>query len=222
MSSFWILEPRVEQRLAKQAGDTRYERVICPLRDGHNRGGKRIGELSIIVHPSVIKDFTFTWSNDILVSRRVLDLFDKHRVTGFEARPAKVALPKKSQAHPPSLFELIITGWGGWAAPAAGLTLIESCPGCGHKVYAIAEPSRLIDPAAWDGSDLFIVWPLPGYQFASDRLASILRQEQVSGVKLLPAKELPVGRGNHVTPGSLALRMPESRARELGQRFGIS
>jgi hypothetical protein len=113
-------------------------------------------------------------------------------------------------------------GWGGWAAPAAGLTLVESCPGCGHKVYAIAEPSRLIDPTAWDGSDLFIVWSLPGYQFASDRLASILRQEQVSGVKLLPAPELPVRRGNHVTPGSLALHMPESRARELSQRFGIS
>ena len=98
----------------------------------------------------------------------MLDLFDKHRVSGFEARPAKVAFPKKTQAYPPSLFELIITGWGGWAAPAAGLTLIESCPGCGHKVYAIAEASRLIDPAAWDGSDFFIVWPLPGYQFASD------------------------------------------------------
>jgi hypothetical protein len=105
---------------------------------------------------------------------------------------------------------------------AAGLTLIESCLGCGHKVYAIAEPTRLIDAAAWDGSDLFIVWPLPGYQFACDRLASILRQEQVSGVKLLPAKELPVKRGNHVTPGSLTLRMPKGRARELGQRCGIS
>ena len=73
MSSFWFLEPRIEQRLAKQAGDTRYERIICPLRDGHNRGGERIGELSIIVHPSIVKDFTFTWSNDILVSQRVLD-----------------------------------------------------------------------------------------------------------------------------------------------------
>jgi hypothetical protein len=102
------------------------------------------------------------------------------------------------------------------------VTLVESCPGCGHKVYAIAEPSRLIDATAWDGNDLFIVWPLPGYQFASNRLASILRQEQLSGVKLLPASDLPVRKGNHITPGSLALHMPESRARELGQRFGIS
>jgi hypothetical protein len=31
---------------------------------------------------------------------------------------------------------------------AAGLTLIESCLGCGHKVYAIAESTRLIDAAA--------------------------------------------------------------------------
>jgi hypothetical protein len=222
MNSFYSLEPRVEQQLAKQTGDTRYERIVCPLRDGHNRAGERIGELSVIVHPSIVKDFTFTWSNDILVSQKVLDIFDKHKVTGYETRQAKVSFSKRNQAHAPVLFELVVTGWGGWAALGAGLTLVESCPGCGHKVYAIAEPSRLIDPTAWDGSDLFIVWPLPGYQFASDRLASILRQEKVSGVKLLPASELPVKKGNHITPGSLALHMPERRARELGQRFGIS
>jgi hypothetical protein len=89
-------------------------------------------------------------------------------------------------------------------------------------IYKIAEPSRLIDPAAWDGSDLFIVWPLPGYRFASDRLATILRQEKVSGVGLAPAPKLPAERGARVDPATLTACMPKDRARELSQRFGIS
>jgi hypothetical protein len=222
MNSFWFLEPPASLPPAKESPDTRYEQVTCPLRDGHRRGGKRIGELSVVVHPSGVRDVVFSWSADILLSKRTLELFEEHRVTGFETKRARTSYPKNIKAPPPELFELVVVGWGGWAAPAAGVTLAESCPGCGHKVYSIAEPSRLLDPTAWDGSDLFIVWPLPGYRFVSDRLASILRRENVSGVKLLPASALPTKRGAHVSPSTLANHMPEARARELGQRFGIS
>jgi hypothetical protein len=69
---------------------------------------------------------------------------------------------------------------------------------------------------------LFIVWPLPGYRFASDRLATILRQEKVSGVELAPAPKLPTERGARVAPATLTACMPKDRARELSQRFGIS
>jgi hypothetical protein len=107
------------------------------------------------------------------------------------------------------------------AAPAAGVTLACSCSACGAKDYLIAEPSRLINPAAWDGSDLFIVWPLPGYRFASNRLATILRQEKISGVELIPARKIPLERGDKLGPGSIKYCMPEDRARELSRRFGI-
>jgi hypothetical protein len=220
MNSFWFLQPSIPSRLAEEADDTKYGRIVCPLRDGHTRGRKRIGALSIIVSPSAVKDFTFSWSGDILLLQRMLDLFGRFGVSGFEAKRAKIAYPKKTRDTPPDRFELVVTGWGGWAAPAAGLSLVESCSGCGHKVYAIAEPSRLIDAEAWDGSDL--VWPLPGFRFVSGRLASILRQEKVSGVRLIPASELTVEKGAYATPGSLSLHMPESRARELDQQFRVS
>jgi hypothetical protein len=83
---------------------------------------------------------------------------------------------------------------------AAGLTVAKSCPDYNHRTYAIAEPSRLIDPAAWDGSDLFIVWPLPLFRFASEHLANILREEKITGVKLTPAVDIPLKRGNGATP----------------------
>jgi hypothetical protein len=222
ISRFWLLKAPRTQPLAEETPGTKSERIICPAYDGHRRGGKRLGDLSVIVHPRGAKDFTWTWLNDLLVLPRVIELFDKYRVTGFEAKRAKVSYPKSIKASPPDMFELVVTGWGGFAAPAAGVTLVKWCPACEHKNYAIAEPSRLIDPAAWDGSDLFIVWPLPGYRFASDRLAGILRQERVTGIDLLPAPKLPTKRGAHVGPGTLTTSMPEHRARELDQRFGVS
>ncbi len=217
-SRFWYLDPPRRRGLAEVALDTGYEKIICPAHDGHTRGGKRIGALSVIVHPLRVGDFTFIWGGDILVSQRVLDLFEKYRVTGFKAERAKTSYPETIKGRPPDLFELVVTGWGGFAAPAAGAKLVKSCSACGHKVYTVAESSRLIDAAAWDGSDLFIVWPLPGYRFASDRLANILRQEKVSGVKVVPAPQLPIERGDTLTPGPLSWYMSEERARELVRR----
>jgi hypothetical protein len=221
-SNFWLLQPPANQPRAEDAPGTKYATIICPAHDGHKRAGNRLADISVLVHPSGAKDFTWTWYSEVLMSERVVDIFEKNHVTGFETRPAKVAYPSQIKARPPHFFELVVTGWGGLAAPAAGLSLVKSCPACGHKRYIIAEPSRTIDAGAWDGSDLFIVWPLPRYPFASDRLASIIRQEKISGVKLIPAPQIPVERGGGLTPGPLAHFMPEKRARELGKRFGIS
>jgi hypothetical protein len=221
-SKFWFLYAARQKGLAEHGPDTKYERIVCPADEGHRRGGKRIGALSVVVHPSRIDDFTFAWAIDILVSQKIVDLFEKYRVTGFKAERAKVSFPKGIKGKPPDLFELVVIGWGGFAAPAAGVKLVKSCPACGHKVYSVAEPSRFIDATAWDGSDLFIVWPLPGFRFISDRLAGILRQEKISGVKVFPAPQLPIERGAHLSPGSLSSFMPEERARDPARGLEIS
>ena len=221
-TSFWLLDPPANQRRATLVPDTKHEQLVCSSDDGHNRGGRRLGDLSVTIDPSGIKDFTWTWRSDLLVSRRVLDLFEKYRVTGFETRPVTISYVKPSQAPPPEMFEIVVTGWAGMAAPAAGVTLVESCPACAYKTYSIAEPRRLIDPATWDGSDLFIVWPLPLYRFISNRLADILRQERIAGVKLAASSEIPMKKGTLATPGRLTSWMPEKRAHELGDSLGIA
>jgi Protein of unknown function (Gmx_para_CXXCG) len=218
---FWLLRWACDEREAVVRWED-YERVVCPIHRGHTRGGKRIGALSVRAPPFELEDFVWTNNLELLVSQRLLDVFDQNRVTGFEAKSVKVSYDEKSQEQPPELFELVVVGWGGVAAAAARPRLTHWCPHCQHKHYTIAEPSRLIDPAQWDGSDLFMVWPLPGYRFVSNRLADILRRERVSGVKLIPASEIPMERGGGASPGNLRYRMPEDRARELDQRFGLS
>jgi hypothetical protein len=219
---FWLLDAPPAQQFAEEANDSKHDPIICPIHASHRSGVRRIGNLSIVVRPSAMKDFVWSWSTDILISEKILGLFKKHQVTGYETAPVKVVCGKASDAPPAPLRELIVTGWGGAAAAAAGVKLIECCPACGHRYYTIAEPSLLIDETAWDGSDLFIVWPLPKYRFVSDRLAHILRSEKISGIKLIPAADIPMKKGARVGPGSLSYWMPEARARELGDPFGIS
>ena len=221
-AAFWLLEPPHNQQLAIVAGDTKFEQIICPASEWHLRAGRRLGDLRATIPPSGIKDFSWTWSHDILVSEHLLDVFPKHRVNGYEIRPTTVSYSKRSTTKPPALYELITTGWGGMASAAADLTLAKTCPACNFRDYAIAAPSRLIDPASWDGSDLFIVWPLPRYRFASDRLATILREEKITGVKLVSATDIPFKPGSTASPGRLLDWMPESRARALGDPLGIN
>jgi hypothetical protein len=73
-----------------------FERVTCPMNKGHSRPGKRIGMLSVSGAPTVVKrDFVWVWGPEVLVSQRMLDIFDKHRVIGFEVKPVKVLAPQK-------------------------------------------------------------------------------------------------------------------------------
>jgi hypothetical protein len=219
-TTFWLIMPPERQRPLMRAAQPAYDETACPSTDRHAIL-KRVGDLHVIAHPLGLRDFTWTWPNDMLISPKVLALFERHRITGFDVRRAHAEYPKPIEAKPPELYEVIVTGWGGLPAREAGLSVAESCPACVRKVYALAEPSRLIDPTGWDGSDIFMLWPLPRHPFVSDRLASIIRQEKLSGVRLLPPQDIPIKRGTKLAPGSLFEWMPENRARRLIQRFGI-
>jgi hypothetical protein len=218
---FWWLDAPYTQPLGVEIDGRKYVNVVCPTHEGHRGSERAIGNLAFKIAPSGVKDLTWTHISDIVVNKRVLELFAKHRITGFETRPAEVHFTRPAKTEPPELFELVVTGWGGPPAPEAGVKLAEYCPDCGTEDFAIANPACLIDPAAWDGSDLFIVWPLPGFRFISDRLAKILRREKVSGVNLIPASEIRVAKGEKVSPGRLIMHMPEERARALSERFCI-
>lgn len=218
--NFWLLDAPRNQRPLEVAAEPAYIRTACPATDRHGMI-KRVGDLHVVAHPSGLKDFTWTWMSDLLISPKVLALFEHHHVTGFAVRPVKAEYPKPVKVQPPELYEVVVTGWAGLPAREAGLAPLNLCPTCGYRKFTIAEPSRLIDPAAWDGSDIFMVWPLPRYPFVTERLAGIIRKEKLSGAKLIPAQEIRMKRGTTLNPGSLYEWMPEERASQLRQQFGI-
>lgn len=221
-SDFWLLErPR---RPSKGITQGKYQQVRCPVNPGHIFGRKRFGELWVELPSRSLSDFEWTWTSDLFISSHALQVLKESNVTGFETRPLmKSTYRRQSRGEPPPLFELAVTGWGG-IGPSAGVEMIEFCPGCRHSEYRIAEPGKLVDPSAWDGSDFFIVWPLPLYRFVSDRLAQIIRRNRLSGAKLIPLGELAevvLSGGGRASPPPLDDVMPEDRALELGRKYDL-
>jgi len=296
--------------------------VICPVNDGHQRAGKRMPFLSIVLPSRTVQDFVWVWGGECLLQDSIVELLRGNGFTGFEVKPVKaqfnraciddgnlilairliqilpmekllgkddffkialaggreVDVPasigkaihemtpavqeqfeaavgkatsaKQAQAilakftglvaesrqllsqvkammeqpQAPRLNELIVTGWAGMAPPESGIKLIEHCEGCGHTVYsAWTNPERLIDSSQWDGSDFFVVWPLPWRIFVTERVAKVLRDNRLSGIALKPSSDLVFSPNiiPTLSTGRLSDWMPEERARQLGAKMGI-
>jgi hypothetical protein len=111
-------------------------------------------------------------------------------------------------------------------SPDSGIRLDDSgsCKSCGLLHYTeITDAEQLIDQSRWDGSDFFMVWPLPRFVFVTKRVANVIRDHHLTGVRIQPVSELKPS--PHVipgySPGRLSYWMPEKRARELGEPLGI-
>jgi hypothetical protein len=217
---FWDLGAPVDpDRFADWDKQPQFEVKRCSGSADNICLGRRLSRLSLKIKPRALGDFVWTWFHFLLINDRVLEILRRHNVTGFEIRPAEARPHSKRGPPVPRLHELIVTGWAGWVSAEAGLSVTSSCPKCPSRMYHVDNPEHLIDPATWDGSDFFIVWPLPKQHFISDRLAEILLREGVTGIEPRPAEEIEILFA--VGAGSLSCYMPEARARELGEPLGI-
>lgn len=214
-------EPR--GRRAEWDEGVSFEPIRCPLHPGHQRPGTRSPELRIVLPTGPIRDFVWTGLGECLMQDEVLQLFRQEGITGFDVKPVHARIKGKSGATPPKLWEVVVTGWGGVAPPSSGVRLnaAKSCSACGLLVYStFDDPSELIEASQWDGSDVFMVWPLPRYAFVTSRVSDLIRYHGLTGVDLEPVSDLRAS-GETLTPGRLSRWMPEHRAREIGLPLGI-
>ena len=225
-ADFWKLTSSGEDRgLSDWDRSVELEGPIrCPVDPGHQRGGKRVTDLSVVLPSLSVEDFVWTWNSECLVQDPVLKLLQAEGVSGFEVRRAAARFAHEPDIPAPELWELVVTGWGGVAPEKSGVKLdtTASCRSCGLLIYSnFSDPSQLIDRSQWDGSDIFIVWPLPKFIFVTDRVAQLIRKYKLTGVFLQRPDELQA-RSSTVSPGRLSYRMPYARARELGEHLGIA
>jgi hypothetical protein len=218
---FWTLNPaQSTNKLAEWDDDkVKTERIVCPAREGDRRGGRRLTDLSVVLPGRRVEDFVWTWLSECLIQDQVLALFQTKGFTGFEAKPVSARF-KKGADLPPTLWELVVTGWGGLAPETSGIRLRERCDACGFLGYSgLQAPAQLIDESQWDGRDFFMVWPLPVFILVTDRVWAAIRDAKFTGAFLKPVNELAVTDG--YSPGRLSYWMPEKRAHELGDSLGI-
>ena len=198
-------------------GAVELEAVVCPRTEDHQRPGRRLTDLTIKIPNRKTDDFVWTWYSECLIQDHVLNLLTTNNFTGFEVKPVQT----QSRVTSPRLWELVVTGWAGLARPESGIKLLEHCEECKYSRYSdITRPELLIDERQWDGSDFFLVWPLPKYVFDSDRVAEAVRSENWKGVEISDIKHIRCGHDGF-SPGRLSYIMPESRASELGLPLGI-
>jgi hypothetical protein len=198
------------------------EQVECPIDPGHRRGGKRLTDLSVTLPTGAVQDFVWTWQSECLIQDHVLDLFREKGFTGFDVKPVKARF-RNAKGAPPTLWELVLIGWAGVASPESGIKRVEYCEGCKHATYSeITDGSRLIDEARWDGSDFFMVWPMPLFPFVTERVANCICDHRLTGVLLKQVHELTGVGKDGLGGGRLSYWMPQNRARELGEAAGIA
>ncbi len=220
-TNFWILSPPANERLlAKRDEDEApIETIKCPVEPGHQRGGRREGFLTVLL-PRTQSDILWTWHSDCLISPRTLEVFINNKLTGFEARPVRTKF-KSQSLKIPDFSELKPIGWGGIAPESSGIALIDFCEACGHTEYSsFTRADQLIEPSQWDGSDFFIVWPLPKFVFVSERAREVILENNLTGAVITPVADLTHGpRG--LSPGKLEYWLPEAKARELNKKYDI-
>ena len=223
---FHLHYPESTVKLAEWTHDEmELEAVFCDKVPGHRHSGRRLTDLSVTLPRRPVDDFVWTWYRECLVTQRTLDLFRDHGFTGFDVKPVKARFSRPCAHELPVLWELVVTGWGGVAPPESGVKLITSCDVCKYKKYSACQSlDELFDPSQWDGSDFFFVWPLPKFIWVTERVAQCIRKHKLKGVRLRPPEQVVFRKseiGFGFGPGRLSYRLPEARAKALGEALGI-
>jgi hypothetical protein len=218
---FSRLEPPTKQssRATLSEEGLEMDTIFCSLKPGHRRAGPRRSELRVKV-AGAAGDIVWTWMTECLFSEKLIELVQSERLTGLTFRSAAVFAPSgKSLAQ--SYQEVIVTGWAGIALAESGIRLEESCPECGHLHYScFTDPRKLIRDGQWDGSDFFIVWPLPRFIFVSSKVEKLFQQHNIGPCRFTPMSELKC-ESSGISPGRLSDWMPSDRAKSLGAPLGI-
>lgn len=218
---FWILSPpESSKKLATWTAEMDFEDTIrCSSDPGHQRSGVRKPKLKVNLPAKCAQEIIWTWYSECLITDRVLDVFRTHQFSGFCAKNAEGTIPDGSLIY---LNELIITGWGGMAQASSGIHLLEYCETCKHRVYSnLSDPSRLLDETQWDGSDFFLIWPMPRYVMITDRVRQAILDAKIIGARFTKIRDLKPKPEGTLTPGPLSHWFSPEQAERLGKLIRI-
>ncbi len=161
----------------------------------------------------------------IFVSDTLLNIFRDAKITGYEVVAADARIPFPHNPERTKFWQLVVTGWGGSASPLSGIAEIDRNRFGNHKYTPCTNVKMILDPGQHDGSDLFLVWPLPTKVWVSSKLKTLLHTNGIKHFDLSPVEshrferldEDPIGFG----PKPLACYLPPDRATEVGSKSGI-
>jgi hypothetical protein len=200
-----------------------FEYIECVQNAGHSRKGKRLSEtLEVELYEGkTLQDFNWTVGLDCIVSERVIAELAKFQLSGYATSKVRVNTGDNA-ARLGGYVQLLKTGWAGIVHEDSGIELISDPSCCGYLDYSPALRPRFVNWHTWDGSDLFMVWPIPTATFLSARaLACFEANGHWTGYKLEVAEYFTGGLSMGFSPGRLSYWMPFELAHRLGSPLGI-
>ena len=201
---FWLAPGvRFEDQLC-YASTTKLETKLCPHRPEHTMRSRWGRPLKVVGPVRPVTDFEWTVYGDVIVSQTMAEAFGKAGFSGVQLLPVEFYTSTETPFGRESV-ELRVNGWGGNAPASSGIHEIERCTYCGHRIFSgYSCPERLFNLEDWDGSDLFLIWPLPRYMMVTGRVRDFILDSKYTGVRLRRLAELPRVVAGTLTPGNLA------------------
>jgi hypothetical protein len=164
--------------------------------------GEPMKDLSIVLPSFKVGDFVWIWGSDCIVTDTTLSLFRKSGFTGFETRPIIIEKIKglrhgqRKEGLVPPLWELLIRGKGGDAAPESGIYVYEyEEAGEIRSAYSSFRNGIVVDKANWDGSDFFTINGYPKYILVTERVKQFIVDRRLTNCALIPSHKLEWGSG---------------------------
>jgi len=195
------------------------EKEMCPADPRHTRRERWKRPLKTIGTVTPLTDFEWTVMGDLLVSPNIVSDFQNAGFSGVEFHPVEIFTTTETPIGRET-FELRITGWGGYAPPSSGIRVLEECSHCGRRIYSgFTNKERLFDPKQWDGSDLFIIWPMPRKAFVTLKVRDFIMEHGYTGVNMKPLHELKHAVAGTFTPGNLRDWFDNSKLANILERY---
>ena len=191
-----LIYPREAIR-AEYVGDVDARHNLCSA--GHSATGWPCEPIPATI-PEGAGDFVWTWQSDLLITSEVRDAFLEAGFDGWGARPVRAHNTDREW------WELRRTGDIVDAEESAGHTLTDRCGVCGRERHTFfTHPERMLNQ---DHGDFLVVWPVPMWVIAHDRVVQVIRRRGFRGVEV---RNLENHQGDLLAPGPRGLWMPSAR-----------
>lgn len=179
-----------------------FQNMVCPRNPDHAYREIRSSPMRLVWTGGPTSDVMWSPYGDAIVKPSVAEAMEQEGLTGFHLQPV-IFENTLGDRIASDLLELKFVGWGGVARPSSGIRMIEECPYCKRRVYSgYSRPELIFDIDAWNGDDVFIIWPLPRYPMARESLKDLFERCDFSGVKFEPLRKLPPIVAGTLSPGN--------------------
>lgn len=125
-----------------------------------------------------------------LISEQALDLFEKHKVSGYTSyQPVDIEPFFKRGKHLPSptYYSLSISGRIDLDLSAMHLKRKRLCSLCGQFDWnRMRIHPFILDQSSWSGTDICLLSSFPGFKICSERFVEIIRSYSLSGFDFEP------------------------------------